>query len=153
MKLSIRRGVFETNSSSTHSLTFCKKSEWEDFKNGNLYLPKGYVETRFYNRKEAVDSILESLCEYADDGYYENIFKIISIDDLKDDKKKFKIAEDLLDHKIKMNDDLKDFWRENGFDNYNMWKYDPNVEDYTETYNEEYTSEHGDEIVVFGKFN
>ena len=30
MKRQIRRGVFETNSSSTHSLTMCLKSDYED---------------------------------------------------------------------------------------------------------------------------
>lgn len=32
--IQIRQGVFETNSSSTHSITMCLKSEWEDFVNG-----------------------------------------------------------------------------------------------------------------------
>ena len=32
----VREGVFETNSSSTHTLTMCKKSEYEKFENGEL---------------------------------------------------------------------------------------------------------------------
>ena len=32
----VRRCVFETNSSSTHSITFCTEKEFEDFKNGKL---------------------------------------------------------------------------------------------------------------------
>ena len=35
MKLQIRTGLFETNSSSTHSLTMCMKDEWEAFKRGD----------------------------------------------------------------------------------------------------------------------
>lgn len=38
MKESIRRGVFETNSSSTHSLTLCSLDEFEKWKNGDLYI-------------------------------------------------------------------------------------------------------------------
>lgn len=34
MKVQVRSGVFETNSSATHSLTLYEKSEWEKFKNG-----------------------------------------------------------------------------------------------------------------------
>lgn len=34
MKVQVRRGVFETNSSATHSLTLYEKSEWEKFKKG-----------------------------------------------------------------------------------------------------------------------
>lgn len=34
----IRKGTFETNSSSTHSITICTKEEFEKFKNGELVL-------------------------------------------------------------------------------------------------------------------
>ena len=34
--IQIRRGVFETNSSSTHTITICTKAEYEDFKQGRL---------------------------------------------------------------------------------------------------------------------
>lgn len=33
---SIRIGVFETNSSSTHSLTICSKAEYDAWKNGDM---------------------------------------------------------------------------------------------------------------------
>ena len=36
MKRQIRRGVFETNSSSTHSLTMCSEEEFEQWKNGKV---------------------------------------------------------------------------------------------------------------------
>lgn len=36
MKRQVRRGVFETNSSSTHSITICSKSEFEAWKRGEL---------------------------------------------------------------------------------------------------------------------
>ena len=36
MKQVIRRGVFETNSSSTHSLVVVSAKEYEDFKKGKL---------------------------------------------------------------------------------------------------------------------
>lgn len=36
MKQQIRYGVFETNSSSVHSLTIVSKEEFEKFKKGNL---------------------------------------------------------------------------------------------------------------------
>ena len=37
MKRQIRYGVFETNSSSVHSLMVCTKEEFVKFKNGELY--------------------------------------------------------------------------------------------------------------------
>lgn len=38
MKVQIRRSVFETNSSSTHSLTICTEEEFKKFKEGKLFL-------------------------------------------------------------------------------------------------------------------
>ena len=34
MKISVRKGVFETNSSSTHSLTMCSEDEFDQWKDG-----------------------------------------------------------------------------------------------------------------------
>lgn len=42
MKKQIRRGVFETNSSATHSLTLYKKEEWEKIKNGEGVIDKSW---------------------------------------------------------------------------------------------------------------
>lgn len=33
----IRRNTFETNSSSTHSITMCSESDFDKWKNGELY--------------------------------------------------------------------------------------------------------------------
>ena len=38
MKKQIRRGVFETNSSSVHSLTMCMESDYDRWQEDNLYL-------------------------------------------------------------------------------------------------------------------
>ena len=40
MKRQIRRGVFETNSSSTHSLTMCSEEEFEAWKRGEVLFKK-----------------------------------------------------------------------------------------------------------------
>lgn len=36
MKIQIRRGIFETNSSSTHSITMCTKDDYTRWENGEL---------------------------------------------------------------------------------------------------------------------
>ena len=36
MKISVRRSIFETNSSSVHSITMCTKSDFDKWKNGEL---------------------------------------------------------------------------------------------------------------------
>ena len=63
MKRQIRRGVFETNSSSTHSLTMMMKSDYERWHTEQLYLySNGWgwvfskpVENQLYTRDEAVE--------------------------------------------------------------------------------------------------
>lgn len=57
----IRRGVFETNSSSVHSITMCMKSDYDKWVNGELYLD-------FYN-DELVSKEVVDKAEYKDDYY------------------------------------------------------------------------------------
>ena len=63
MKRQIRRGVFETNSSSTHSLTMMMKSDYERWQNEKLYLYKGgygwefsqLVKNSLYTKEEVLE--------------------------------------------------------------------------------------------------
>lgn len=66
MKRQIRRGVFETNSSSTHSLTMMMKSDYKRWQTEELYLYDGSgwgwefskpVENNLYTRDEAVEFV------------------------------------------------------------------------------------------------
>ena len=38
MKIQVREGVFETNSSSTHAISICLKEDWERFRKGELWM-------------------------------------------------------------------------------------------------------------------
>lgn len=69
MKRQIRKGVFETNSSSTHSLTMMMKSDYKRWEKEGLYLFNGYtygwefnkpVNNRLYTRDEAVEFVKSS---------------------------------------------------------------------------------------------
>ena len=65
MKRQIRRGTFETNSSSTHSITMCMESDYDRWHEGNLYLFTGSgwcypdnnkpEKNHFYTREEAIE--------------------------------------------------------------------------------------------------
>jgi len=55
MKKQIRRGVFETNSSSTHSLTMCSESEYDKWEKGELLF--SVCDKEFYTRDEAIESL------------------------------------------------------------------------------------------------
>lgn len=55
MKRQIRRGVFETNSSSVHSLTMCTEEEYQKWKNGEVLYFKW--EELFATREEIIEKL------------------------------------------------------------------------------------------------
>lgn len=56
----IRRGVFETNSSSTHSLTMCSEEEYDRWEKGELVLVDSWsVDENFITREEAINFVKE----------------------------------------------------------------------------------------------
>lgn len=65
MKRQIRRGTFETNSSSTHAIVMCMESDYDRWQEGNLYLFTGSgwyypdnnkpEKNHFYTREEAIE--------------------------------------------------------------------------------------------------
>lgn len=77
MKRQIRRGVFETNSSSTHSLTMMMKSDYIRWQNEKLYLYAGGYGWEFsspvldhlYTRDEAI--------KFAKNNrYYKDVYEV-----------------------------------------------------------------------------
>lgn len=99
MVIKVRRGVFETNSSSTHSLTICSRKEYDAWKRGDLVY----------------------------DNYNE---ELISIDALSDEDKS------LIDEER--------FYTVEGY-------YDECCCDY-ETFEQNFTTEKGEEIITFGYY-
>lgn len=57
----IRRNVFETNSSSTHSIAFATKSEFEKWRSGELFYNDGWSDkSQFMTEDEAIASVRSS---------------------------------------------------------------------------------------------
>ena len=72
MKRQIRVGVFETNSSSTHSLTMCSEEEFEKWKAGELLYDKyqgGFIDAK---DPEADEYEYRTYEEFREDEYLEN---------------------------------------------------------------------------------
>lgn len=67
MKVQIRQGVFETNSSSTHAISICSKTEWEDFEQGKMYY--NIEEDRFLPKEEAEQRNAEIRKHYEAEGW------------------------------------------------------------------------------------
>lgn len=58
MKVQIRRGVFETNSSSVHTLTIAKQSEYEKWKKGEVIFDAD--NEKFVPRDEFLEYVLDN---------------------------------------------------------------------------------------------
>lgn len=71
MKLQIRRGVFETNSSSVHSITMCSEEKYREWIDGKVlyqeYGDEGFVDAEKY-LNELRKEILEKYPELEDDS-------------------------------------------------------------------------------------
>lgn len=61
----IRKGVFETNSSSTHSITMCSKEEFDKWKDGELLFDA--LDDVFITREEAIAEIKKTHKDITDE--------------------------------------------------------------------------------------
>lgn len=132
----VRRGTFETNSSSTHSLTVCTEEEFNKWIHGKLMFDT-------YNDVlvEVNTKISDEQKEYAKE-YYE-----------KSKGSFWKSWEQLSEEEIEA-------WYVKYMNDYNkvdMYRYltrDQFLYDYSslESFTERYTSPSGDKLVVFGKY-
>ena len=118
--LQIRKGVFETNSSSTHSLTICSKEQYDKLCKEELFITDSdkivgydYIQERFYDKCEDKGDYASCKDCLEDYGIHECQF--------------------CKDYHIKTLDDYFE-------------------DEYLEIFEEKYTTEHGDEIVIFGKY-
>lgn len=120
--LQIRKNVFETNSSSTHSITMCSKDDYDRWANGEVYLNEGwwgkdneseYKDKKFVTRDEATDILSHD--KYFD-GIPEDVFD-----------------EELAEHEI-----------------YTIDEYSEN--DYLEWFENSYTTDSGETVVAFGLY-
>ena len=80
--IQVRQGVFETNSSSTHSITMCTKNEFNEWVDGKIYRNDGYWygstcvkrDKDFLTYDEAIELIKSS-------EYYEPMKEDENVDD------------------------------------------------------------------------
>jgi hypothetical protein len=93
---SIRIGVFETNSSSTHSLTMCSSEDYSRWENGEVYLNDYRKDLpKFCTKEEAMKYLAEKGYKFnSDDNDSEDEFlrknDIYTIDNFfRDDMKSF----------------------------------------------------------------
>ena len=79
---SIRRGVFETNSSSTHSITLCSKEDYAAWKKGRMFLD--ISAGKIITREEAMKEIKDLNVDIADKEEIEDYLRDCEIYTYKD---------------------------------------------------------------------
>ena len=130
----IRHGVFETNSSSTHSLTMCSEKDYEKWACGKLMLDT-YSGT-FIN----VNTEITENDKIEAEKYY--------------NKKKYKYWKEWC--QLSQNE-MEEWYRKYMYeckkiDTYRYTTYDNYFDGYLNEFEERYTTENGEVIVAFGKY-
>lgn len=147
MIFQVRQGVFETNSSSTHTLTICSKDDFDKWKHGEVFwLDNDCWHKLDTNKNFVTQEELEALAEKYNKEQQERIdagdkfAKVLDID---------KVINERPDY---------DSWRDSYWDTERSSLEAYTVDDFyvrngdLETYSETFTSPSGDEMVAFGAF-
>ena len=129
--MQIRYGVFETNSSSTHSLYFANDKEWEDFWRGRTLLDVD--NGNFILWEDAVEAVIKA--------EKENVYKPPFWNE--DEETQY------------TEEEFRALSKEEQYDSflrhYDYCSYE-SLGQYKESYEDEYITEHGDHVHVFGEY-
>ena len=138
----IRFNTFETNSSTTHSLTILPIDEFNKFKQGTMYLDWDdkliTYEEAFKKQFDKNYPYEEALQEYLDDMGYENVEECMQEERFNEEQLKLAVF---------------DFANDQA--GYNFYSYDLMLgekQDRFETFECEYTTPNGETIVAFGYY-
>lgn len=152
----IRIGTFETNSSSTHSLTMCMKDEYEAWTRGEIYFSR--ARGVFVNNDEK-DKIIRELylmekiqCDYKNKtlSYNGKTIQYNTHEERNEARNSF-LTEEILD--AITDEEIEKFYKES-FDTYEFpLSYDEYCENIEfETYCEEFKTPNGEIVVGFGYY-
>lgn len=123
---SIRIGVFETNSSSTHSLTMCSQQDYNNWESGKVYLNEGSGWASFSENKNKKFVTKEEAIEILTNSKYPPTTDLNSLND----------------------EELDEYFKEQEI--YSCGSYFE--DEYLEGFDEKYTTPSGEVVVAFGKF-
>ena len=128
--LQMRKNVFETNSSSTHSITMCTQDEYDAWANGDVLLNDGwwgkdntseFKDKKFVTREEAEDIIKHN-------KYHEPTDELSDLSD----------------------EEFDEYCYDMDYELYSMDKYFE--KEYLEWFDEKYTTPSGETVVAFGLY-
>lgn len=150
MIFQVRQGVFETNSSSTHTLTICSKDDFDKWKNGEVF----WLDNSWHKLDTDKDFVTPEELEELAEKYNEEQQKRI------DEGDKFAKVLDIEKVLNERPDYDYDSWDDSYWDTERSALeayttddfYVSKSNDELETYSKTFTSPSGDEMVAFGAF-
>ena len=134
MRVAIRRSVFETNSSSTHSLTMCMKDEFDKWKNGEFLFNVDSGSFVPNERHEFTEEDIENMKKWYEQEYntsWEN--------------RKWFQTEEYVERMYAQSLDWSGYEDE-------VYSYEEYPNGDLEYFVDEYTTPNGETVVAFGKF-
>lgn len=135
--VTVRRGVFETNSSSVHSIVICTETEYKEWQAGLLTF-NPYTEEFNHSDQPDVDELRKDAAKVYDDEHTHEFYR--SWDELTDEAKE-NFIQSYIRRKTPHDSDTKMTY------DYYRYYYQEGCEFSSKTF----TTEHGDRVVAFGK--
>ena len=146
-KLQIRQGLFETNSSSTHTITIVDAEDFENWKKGEVWYNES--DDKFLPVDESIEENIKTIENdfLRDDEKLPELFKE-KYRELKNLEEAIEAAED--DPELTIDYDNLRWDYQSFYVSHNFWR--DVVTDEYEDYDESYTTKNGDKVVAFGYY-
>jgi hypothetical protein len=163
MKMTIRQGVFETNSSSTHSFTICHKEDYDRWVKGEIRRfansNDNNTTLRYYNSRTREVETVENIPPFATEAEYRKILDDAGV--MLDTPEeiaagKAEEAEAIAEAREEYGDDIEGCYDPyiSNFDAFfELYEnYQGNTSDNYEDFSETFKTKSGDEVIVFGYY-
>lgn len=146
-KLQIRQGLFETNSSSTHTITIVDAEDFENWKKGEVWYNES--DDKFLPVDESIEENIKTIENdfLRDDEKLPELFKE-KYRELKNLEEAIEAAED--DPELTIDYDNLRWDYQSFYISHDFWR--DVVTDEYEDYDESYTTKNGDKVVAFGYY-
>lgn len=146
-KLQIRQGLFETNSSSTHTITIVDAEDFKNWKKGEVWYNES--DDKFLPVDESIEENIKTIENdfLMDDEKLPELFKE-KYRELKNLEEAIEAAED--DPELTIDYDNLRWDYQSFYVSHDFWR--DVVTDEYEDYDESYTTKNGDKVVAFGYY-
>jgi hypothetical protein len=130
--IQVRSGVFETNSSSTHSITMCLKADHDAWKEGKVY----FLEGHYGSTSEHADKVFVTR---------EELIDVVTVG-------KYPVEESAETLLAMTDEEFEEFLEELNEDDVVTRTYDEYQDGDLETFEDSFTTPSGEVVIAFGEY-